>query len=137
MPAVCDRCGGELTDASRYCSQCGKLRQFKQRAMRQRTWWRVLLIGIVLYWAFAKLLTSTGNPNLIPTVILLRAFLVPVVYVVYLYESGALYDVPIPMVALTFFYGGVLGVIAATLLESQLVVGLSILSLLAVGFSEE
>jgi RsiW-degrading membrane proteinase PrsW (M82 family) len=74
---------------------------------------------------------------MIPTVLLLGAFLVPVTYVVYLYESGALYDVPIPTVALTFFYGGVLGVIAASVLEENLVFGMSVLSLLAVAFSEE
>jgi len=97
----------------------------------------VLLIGLVLYVVTANLLSSTGNPNLIPTVIMIGAFLVPVVYVVFLYESGALYDVPIPTVALTFFWGGILAVIAATLLESQLVTGMGLLSLFAVGFSEE
>lgn len=38
---------------------------------------------------------------------------------------------------MTFFYGGILGVIAAQLLEGQLVTGMGFLSLLAVGFSEE
>jgi RsiW-degrading membrane proteinase PrsW (M82 family) len=95
------------------------------------------LIGLVLYWATAKILSSTGNPNMIPTVLLLGAFLVPVTYVVYLYESGALYDVPIPTVALTFFYGGVLGVIASSFLEENLVAGMGLFSLLMVGFSEE
>jgi len=96
-----------------------------------------LIIGLILYEVTTNLLVVSGNPNLIPTVILLGAFLIPVVYVVYLYESGALYDVPIPTVALTFFWGGVLGVIAATVLEEQLVAGMGFLSLLAVGFSEE
>ena len=95
-----------------------------------------MLVGLALYVVTEYLLQITGNLNLIPTVILLGAFLVPVTYVVYLYESGALYDVPIPTVALTFFYGGVLGVIAATFLEQNLG-GLGIISLLVVGVSEE
>lgn len=103
----------------------------------RRIWWRVLIVGVVLYWVLVKLLASSGNPNLVPTVILIGAFLVPVTYVVYLYESGALYDIPIPTVALTFFYGGVVGVIAAQLIEGQLVAGPGFLSLLVVGFSEE
>jgi len=52
-------------------------------------------------------------------------------------ESGALYDIPVAIVAMTFFYGGILGVIVAQLLEGQLVAGMGFLSLLAVGFSEE
>jgi len=96
-----------------------------------------LIVGAILYWVLVKLLASSGNPNLVPTVILIGAFLVPVTYVVYLYESGALYDIPVSTVALTFFYGGILGVIAAQLLEAQLVAGMGFLSLLAVGFSEE
>ena len=79
---------------------------------------------------------TSGNPNLIPTVLLIGAFLVPVTYVVYLYERGALYDVPITTVALTFFYGGFLGVIAASILEQD-IAGFGLLSLLAVALSEE
>jgi len=104
--------------------------------MVRRYWWRVLLVGLALYWITEYLLSSSGNPNLIPTVILIGAFLVPVTYVVYLYERGALYDVPIPTVALTFFYGGILGVIAASVLE-QNIAGFGLLSVLGVGFSEE
>src|SRR5258708_2717142 len=145
VQTVCDRCGNPLSGDSRYCSACGRIQTFKAKSGLQRVWWRVLLIGLVLYWATARILASTGNPNMIPTVLLLGAFLVPVTYVVYLYESGALYDVPIPTIALTFFYGGVLGVIASSVLEQNLVIGTGpgvslggiLVSLLAVGFSEE
>jgi RsiW-degrading membrane proteinase PrsW (M82 family) len=102
-----------------------------------RRWWRVLLIGLVLEWVSAKLLASSGNPNLVPTVILIGAFLVPVTFVVYLYETGKLYDVPIPTIALTFVYGGVIGVIVSQLLETNLVVGMGAFSLLLVAISEE
>ncbi len=136
MPTVCERCGTELSDDSRFCPSCGRRRNFKPRPLLQRSWWRVLLVGFLMYLVTEYLLSSTGNFNLIPTVILIGAFLVPVTYVVYLYESGALYDVPIPTVALTFFYGGILGVIAATFLEQNLG-GLGIISLLLVGVSEE
>lgn len=134
---TCDRCGALLGDDARYCSRCGRPHGFSARPTIQRKWWRVLIVGAILYWVLIKLLASSGNPNFVPTVILIGAFLVPVTFVVYLYESGALYDIPVPTVALTFFYGGILGVIAAQLPESQLVAGMGFLSLLAVGFSEE
>jgi RsiW-degrading membrane proteinase PrsW (M82 family) len=105
--------------------------------LRRQQWWRVLLIGALLYWATMKLLASSGNPNFAPTVILIGAFLIPVAYVTYLYESEALQDVPLPTLALTFFYGGVLGTIAAQLLEQRLVTGAPPIAALAIGFSEE
>ena len=103
----------------------------------QRAWWKVLLIGFVLYLVETKLLASSGNPNLVPTVIFLGAFLVPVTYVVFLYEHGVFARVSPAVVALTFFFGGVLGTMAAQLIEQQLVHGLGLVAMLAVGFSEE
>jgi hypothetical protein len=44
-------------------------------------WWRVLLIGLLLYALGVGVLVLTGNPNLFPTVFLLGNFLVPVSYV--------------------------------------------------------
>ncbi|TAK24567.1 MAG: PrsW family intramembrane metalloprotease [Chloroflexota bacterium] len=84
-----------------------------------------------------KLLASSGNPNFAPTVILLGAFVVPVTYVIYLYEVDALHDVPVLTLALTFFYGGVLGIIAAQLLEQRLVLNSGLIGMLGVGISEE
>ncbi|HVB96904.1 MAG TPA: PrsW family intramembrane metalloprotease [Chloroflexota bacterium] len=137
MAIVCARCGAPVGDGDRFCAKCGRPQGFKARPILQRTWWRVLIVGLILYGITAHMLASAGNPNLVPTVILLGAFIVPVTFVVYLYESGALYDVPISTMALTFFWGGVLGVIAAQFLEENLVAGMGLLSLLAVGVSEE
>ncbi len=72
-----------------------------------------------------------------PTVIFIGAFVVPATFVMYVYERGALYDVPLVTVALTFFYGGVLGTIVAQFLEVELVRGMGVLAVLAIGFSEE
>ena len=102
-----------------------------------RYWWRVLIGGAVFYWITLKLLAGSGNPNLAPTVILLGAFTIPVAYVVYLYESAALQEMPGSTIALTFFYGGVLGLIAAQLLGERLILNMGLLGMLGVGFSEE
>ena len=137
MAEVCSRCGVPLDANGRYCAQCGRLWRFEPHPIWKQRWWLVLLVGLILYGATASELANSGNPNLVPTVIMLGAFLVPVTFVVFLYESGTLYDVPIPTVALTFFWGGVLGVIAAQILEENLVAGMGIFSLLAAAFSEE
>jgi RsiW-degrading membrane proteinase PrsW (M82 family) len=137
VPTICDRCARELASTNQYCPWCGRPQQMTPQSLLHRNWWRVLLIGLVLEWASAKLLASSGNPNLVPTVILIGAFLVPVTFVVYLYETGKLYDVPIPTIALTFFYGGMVGVIVSQLLEASLVVGMGAFSLLLVAICEE
>jgi RsiW-degrading membrane proteinase PrsW (M82 family) len=127
-----------MEDEWRNCPGCGRLRSRVERVpLRRQQWWRILLVGAALYWATMKLLGSSGNPNFAPTVILIGAFLVPVVYVTYLYEADALYDVPTGTLWLTFFYGGVLGTIAAQLLEQRLVLNMGLLGMLGVGFSEE
>jgi RsiW-degrading membrane proteinase PrsW (M82 family) len=136
--AICRRCGAELDPGWRYCPSCGlPLVSRKRPSLLGRYWWRVLLIGAALYFATMKLLGSSGNPNFAPTVILLGAFLIPVTYVTYLYESNALEDIPLSTMALTFFYGGVLGIIVAQFLEQRLVLNMGALGMLAVGFSEE
>ncbi|HEX5414049.1 MAG TPA: PrsW family intramembrane metalloprotease [Chloroflexota bacterium] len=133
----CDRCGAALSDGDRYCNNCGRRQNFRPRPTLRRVWWRVLLIGLVLYAVVSHLLFTSGNPNLVPTVFLIGAFLVPVSYVVFLYESGALYDVPVATMALTFFYGGVLGVVLAQVLEQNLVFGGGLFALLIVAICEE
>lgn len=103
----------------------------------RRASWKVLLTGFALYLVAMRLLAASGNPNLVPTVLLLGAFLVPVTAVVFLDERDALAAVAPPVLALTFFFGGVLGTLGAQLLEERLVAGASLLAMLAVGVSEE
>ena len=134
---TCPRCGKGAGTGEPYCPHCGRRAGPLTVSWTRRAYWRVALIGFVLYLAAMKLLEASGNPNLVPTVILLGAFLVPVTYVVFLYENDAFSRVSPSVIALTFFYGGVLGTFGAQLLEEQLVVGRGILAMLAVGFSEE
>jgi RsiW-degrading membrane proteinase PrsW (M82 family) len=128
---ACARCGTPLAEGWRYCPACGR-RADRPVALRlgQRWWWRVLAAGLLLYLVAVKLLP--GNPNIAPMAIVLGAFLAPVAYVTYLYESEALYDVPTPTVALIFFSGGLLGVLAAQVIAERAAVGV-----LGVAFAEE
>jgi RsiW-degrading membrane proteinase PrsW (M82 family) len=101
------------------------------------SWWRILLIGLVLFLASVFIFALTGNPNLFPTVALIGNFLVPVSYVAFFYERRHLSQVTLVSTARAFLYGGVLGVFAAALLEPVFVRRLTFASAFEVGLIEE
>ena len=101
------------------------------------SWWRVLLIGIVLYFLGIVVLILTSNPNLFPTVVMLGNFLVPVTYVTFFYQRQHLSRLTLPDIARGFVYGGVLGVFAASLLEPLFIRRLDVITTFEVGLIEE
>jgi protease PrsW len=89
-------------------------------APRRRTWLRMFLTGLVL-WVLTVVVTFvTRNPNLVPTVVLLGSFLVPVTFVVWAFGRRHSGEVTAELLFSTFVTGGILGVLAASLLESYL-----------------
>src|SRR2546429_3941669 len=109
-----------------------------------RTWLQVLLTGIVLFVASTLVMFLTDNPNLYPTVILIGNFLVPVVFVAFLYDHQHLSSFTPETIAKSFCLGGILGVLGASILESLLLPlltnpnqGLSLSGGLVVGLIEE
>jgi RsiW-degrading membrane proteinase PrsW (M82 family) len=107
------------------------------RARRANSWWRVLLTGLFLYIIGLAILIVTGNPVLFPTVVLLGNFMTPAAYVAFFYERRHLSKLTLPTTALTFFYGGVLGVFAASLLEPIFIGGAGLSTTFVVGLIEE
>jgi RsiW-degrading membrane proteinase PrsW (M82 family) len=101
------------------------------------SWWRILLLGLGLFVLAVFVFALTGNPNLFPTVALIGNFLVPVSYVAFFYERRGLSQVTLVSTARAFFYGGVLGVFAAALLEPVFIRQLTFLSAFEVGLIEE
>src|SRR5437660_11824100 len=111
---------------------------------RGRGWLRALLIGLGLFIATTIVLVLTGNPNLYPTVILIGNFLVPIVFVAFLYDHQHVSRLTPQTIATSFCIGGILGVLGASLLESLLLPapanpnqGLSLSSAMLVGLIEE
>jgi RsiW-degrading membrane proteinase PrsW (M82 family) len=103
---------------------------------RRWRWLIVFLVGLVL-WIAAILVTAiTRNSNLIPTDVLLGSFLVPVTAVIWNFDHDVDSALSGQRIFVTFVVGGVLGVLAASLLESPLAQG-SPLAYVAVGFIEE
>lgn len=83
-------------------------------------WLWTLLTGTVLFAAGSALLVTTHNPDLIPTVVLVGNFLVPVVFVMFLYEHRHLSGLSPRTMIRSFAIGGALGLLGASLLEPLL-----------------
>jgi RsiW-degrading membrane proteinase PrsW (M82 family) len=118
-----DTGGGEIADSG--------------SGTRTGSWWRILLLGLVLFGVGVVVFALTGNPNLFPTVALIGNFLVPVSYVAFFYERRHMSQVTLVSTARSFFYGGVLGVFAAALLEPVFIRQLTFDSAFGVGLIEE
>jgi protease PrsW len=87
---------------------------------RRRAWLRMFLVGLALWVATVVVTLLTGNPNLIPTLVLLGSFLVPVTFVMWAFERRETGELTASLVLNTFVTGGVLGVLAASVLETYL-----------------
>jgi RsiW-degrading membrane proteinase PrsW (M82 family) len=79
----------------------------------------------------------TDNPNFVPTLLFLGAFIVPASFVLYVYEREPARDIPLAMLAVCFLWGGVVATAAAGVLEYQTLRALGPLQLFGVGFIEE
>ncbi|WP_067450817.1 PrsW family intramembrane metalloprotease [Actinomadura macra] len=89
-------------------------------ARKPRPWLKVLLSGLALWAATVLVTVATANSNLLPTIVLLGSFLVPVTFVVWAYEHGTSGAITVPLLFRGFVVGGVLGVLGASVLERYL-----------------
>lgn len=109
--------------------------QHKQHRERS-AWSRVFWIGLVLWIATVVITLLTRNTNLVPTIVLLGSFLVPVTFVVWAYEHGRSDEVSVILLFRAFIIGGLIGVLGAAVLEDYLLRP-NIFLFLGVGFIEE
>jgi protease PrsW len=107
------------------------------KSLLRRRWLHILVSGLVLLYLVERTLVATGDPNYVPSAILLGAFLVPVTFTTYLYERLPDWDVPLPAIAVCFIWGGVLGTVVAGTLEYDVARTLGILPKLGIGVIEE
>ena len=103
----------------------------------RRRWFQIFVSGLILLYLVERTLVATSNPNYVPSVILLGAFLVPITFVTYLYERLPNWDVPLPPLAICFIWGGVLGTVVAGTLEYDVMRALGFLPKLGIGLIEE
>jgi protease PrsW len=83
----------------------------------RRPWLHMFMGGLGLWVATVVVTFATSNSNLVPTIILLGSFLVPVAFVTYAF-GHADQVVTAQRIFTAFVYGGVLGVLGASVLEA-------------------
>jgi RsiW-degrading membrane proteinase PrsW (M82 family) len=103
---------------------------------RLPSWAGMFLSGLVLWVATVVVTFATSNTNLVPTIILIGSFLIPVTFVVYAFgrTDGV---VTAQRIFTAFVYGGVLGVLGASILEAALLGQPSAPGYVGVGLIEE
>lgn len=85
-----------------------------------REWTQILGVGLALWLACLVVTLLTGNANLVPTLILLGSFLIPVTFVAWSFERWRDEHLTAELIVKAFVVGGLLGVLSAALLETYL-----------------
>lgn len=85
-----------------------------------RAWLRIFLCGLTL-WLLTVVITSiTKDSHLVPTLVLLGSFLVPVTFLAWAFERRGTGEITGSLVLNTFIAGAVMGVLAASAPEVYL-----------------
>ncbi len=100
-------------------------------------WLQTLIGGAAIYALVTVAAVTTENIHLLPVVLMLGALLIPVTFVIYMFERLSLPATVVPALAVCFAAGGSIGVAAAAILEHQTLQDLGTLPMLAVGVIEE
>jgi RsiW-degrading membrane proteinase PrsW (M82 family) len=98
-------------------------------------WLQVLLVGSVLWLGLSWATLTTKNFHLVHSVIVVGACLGPVAFIAYVYERAR--EVPLALVMWCFIVGGLLGVMAASVLEYRTLMDLHTLPTIMIGVIEE
>ena len=111
----------------------------RARSARARRWaWLpVLLVGTGLFIAVQQALVITGNPTLVPSLLVLGALLVPVTFVIYIDGRNPAYDLPLSVLLSCALLGGVLGAAVSSVLEFDTMRRLGALPTVYIGLIEE
>jgi RsiW-degrading membrane proteinase PrsW (M82 family) len=107
-----------------------------RRAPTGPSWVRIFIVGLALWLATVLVTFATRNSNLIPTLILLGSFLTPITFVTYAF-ARADEVITAQRIFSAFIYGGLLGVLGASVLESAFLGQPSGLVYVGVGLIEE
>ena len=108
----------------------------KLKFLRER-WIQTLVAGVILFVVTEQVFKTTGNINLLPSVIFLGAFIVPVTFVIYFYQYVRDRDISMPLLTACFFVGGLVGIVAAGFVEFGTLHNSGISSLAYVALIEE
>jgi RsiW-degrading membrane proteinase PrsW (M82 family) len=112
------------------------MKHFKQR------WLQIFIVGLILFALTDVTLRVTGNVNYFPTLMLIGAFLVPTAFIAYFYQQENIFDRHpsdniLPAILLCALLGGLIGTVAAGLLEYITLTSSSLITLSWIGPIEE
>jgi RsiW-degrading membrane proteinase PrsW (M82 family) len=100
-------------------------------------WWAVFLVGLLLWIATVATAFVTGNLILLPTIVLIGSFLVPVTGVTWYLDHDSSPLLSPSRITAAFVIAGVVGALAASLLEFWFVLGPGPIGMFKVGLIEE
>jgi RsiW-degrading membrane proteinase PrsW (M82 family) len=100
-------------------------------------WLIVLVVGLTLLELIRWAVQNTGNLNLVPTLLLLGAIVVPLAFATFLYGRQATFEVSGLALVVMAVVGGVVGVIASGLLEYHTLRRLGPWSMIGIALIEE
>jgi RsiW-degrading membrane proteinase PrsW (M82 family) len=101
------------------------------------SWFKILIGGLLLFYLLEQALKSTGNPNFVPSLLMVGTFTIPLAFCTFLYTRNRQPDVPWITLGFCIVWGGVLGTVVAGRLEYDTVRQLGGLPTLAIGIIEE
>jgi RsiW-degrading membrane proteinase PrsW (M82 family) len=104
---------------------------------RRWSWVLVLIAGGGLFELVRRTIITTGNPNLVPSLILLGAAVIPSAFVAFVASRRLVFAVSGTAAVLTGLIGGVIGVVTAGVLEYRTLVRLGFMPMVGVGLIEE
>jgi protease PrsW len=108
-----------------------------QQLARRWAWVGTFVVGAGMYMLVLAVLADTRNPNLIPTMILLGALVVPLTFVTFAAGRSGHWLIDAQTLGGALLFGGVVGVVVAGLLEYDTLRRLGALPMIAVGLIEE
>ncbi len=100
-------------------------------------WFWVLATGLIVFVALDLWMRSSGFHGILPALLTVGAFTIPISLVVYFYEGIRDRDISKPLLSACFTAGGALGLATAGLIEFSTLKTLDPGALVAVGFIEE
>jgi RsiW-degrading membrane proteinase PrsW (M82 family) len=113
-----------------------RVKKFKGQPWAPR-WWAVLPIGLALWAATVATAFYTLNLILLPTIVLLGSFLIPVTAVIWYLDHDPSPALSPRRIVAAFIVAGVIGALAASLLEFWFVSGPGLVGMMKVGLIEE
>jgi RsiW-degrading membrane proteinase PrsW (M82 family) len=103
----------------------------------RKNWLHALVLGSALFIFLAWLMRTVDDTRYVPALVVLGAFVVPVSFVMYVYDREPGRDIPMSAVTLCFVGGGAIGVVIAGTLEYATLRGLGVPQMFGVGLVEE